>query len=95
VALLSLLQDTARIKESRAAYVQARRTSSNEGCPVKIEEPDIAREHTPHQAERLRPASAAARLERAETGNPVIGECRVGLINWPMVVSGNYLPFAG
>jgi hypothetical protein len=35
VALLSLLRTTARIKESRAALVQARRTN----CPAKIEEP--------------------------------------------------------
>jgi hypothetical protein len=38
-ALLSLLQDTARIKESRAALVQARRTDPTSGCPAKIEEP--------------------------------------------------------
>jgi hypothetical protein len=39
VALPSLLQNTARINESRAALVQARRTDSTPGCPVKIEEP--------------------------------------------------------
>jgi hypothetical protein len=39
VALLSLLQSTARIKEPRAALVQARRTGSTSGCPVKIGEP--------------------------------------------------------
>ncbi len=39
VALLSLLQNTARIKESRAALVQARRTRPTSGCPLKIEEP--------------------------------------------------------
>jgi hypothetical protein len=38
-ALLSLLQDTARIKESRAALVPARRTDPTSGCPAKIEEP--------------------------------------------------------
>jgi hypothetical protein len=41
VALLSLLQSTARIKEPRAALVQARRTGSTSGCPVKIGEPLI------------------------------------------------------
>jgi hypothetical protein len=39
VALLSLLQNTARIKQSRAAHLQARQTNSNSGCPAKIEEP--------------------------------------------------------
>jgi hypothetical protein len=39
-ALLSLLQNTARIKELRAALVQARRTGPISGCPVKIGEPD-------------------------------------------------------
>jgi hypothetical protein len=39
VALLSLLQNTARIKEPRAALVQTRRTGPTSGCPVKIEEP--------------------------------------------------------
>jgi hypothetical protein len=42
VALLSLLLNTARIKESRAAPVQARRTGPTSGCPVKIEEPLFA-----------------------------------------------------
>jgi hypothetical protein len=39
VALLSLLLNTARIKEPRAANDQARRTGPTSGCPVKIEEP--------------------------------------------------------
>ncbi len=39
MALLSLLLNTARIKELRTAIVQARRTSQISGCPVKIEEP--------------------------------------------------------
>jgi metal-sulfur cluster biosynthetic enzyme len=39
VALLSLLLNTARIKEPRAALVQTRRTGPTSGCPVKIEEP--------------------------------------------------------
>jgi len=43
VALLSLLQNTARIKESRAALIQARRTTTTPGCPVKIGEPVMPR----------------------------------------------------
>jgi len=39
VALLSLLLNTARIKEPRAALVQTRRTGPTSSCPVKIEEP--------------------------------------------------------
>ena len=38
-ALLSLLQDTAGIKELRATLVQARRTGPTSGWPVKIDEP--------------------------------------------------------
>ena len=41
MALLSLLLNTARIKEPRAAPVQARRTIQTAGCPAKIEEPLI------------------------------------------------------
>ena len=41
MALLSLLLNTARIKEPRAAPVQARRTIQTAGCPAKIEEPKI------------------------------------------------------
>jgi hypothetical protein len=41
VALLSLLLNTARIKEPRAALLQTRRTGPTSGCPVKIEEPAI------------------------------------------------------
>ena len=41
MALLSLLLNTARIKEPRAALVQTRRTGPTSGCPVKIEELEI------------------------------------------------------
>jgi hypothetical protein len=44
VALLSLLLNTARIKEPRAALVQTRRTGPTSGCPVKIEEPVKAKD---------------------------------------------------
>jgi hypothetical protein len=41
-ALLSLLQNTARIKELRDAFVQVRRTKPTSDRPLKIEEPDCA-----------------------------------------------------
>ena len=76
MALLSLLLNTARIKESRAALVQARRTDPTPGCPAKIEDPfnlDTC------------PRYVSAVIRRAYVGVVLVRDCKNNNLTGPLL----------